>query len=37
MNDILKKIKTGEVSGVQLKERIIEKYDIDCELVELSN
>ena len=33
MNDILKKIKAGEVSGVQFKERILDKYDIACELV----
>ena len=33
MDDILKQIKTGEVSGVQFKERILDKYDIACELV----
>ena len=33
MDDILKKIKAGEVSGVQFKERILDKYDIACELV----
>ena len=33
MNDILKKIKAREVSGVQFKERILDKYDIACELV----
>ena len=33
MNDILKQIKAGEVSGVQFKERILDKYDIACELV----
>ena len=37
MNDILKQIKTGEVSGVQFKERILDKYDIACELVAFSN
>ena len=26
MNDILKQIKAGEVSGVQFKERILDKY-----------
>ena len=33
MNDILKQINAGEVSGVQFKERILDKYDIACELV----
>mgnify|MGYP000822910185 CR=1 FL=1 len=33
MDDILKPIKAGEVSGVQFKERILDKYDIACELV----
>ena len=33
MDDILKQIKAGEVSGVQFKERILDKYDIACELV----
>ena len=37
MNDILKQIKTGEVSGMQFKERILDKYDIACELVAFSN
>ena len=37
MDDILKQIKTGEVSGVQFKERILDKYDIACELVAFSN
>lgn len=32
MDDILKQIKAGEVSGVQFKERILDKYDIACEL-----
>jgi ATP-dependent DNA helicase RecG len=36
-NDILKQIKSGEVSGVQFKERISDKYDIGCELVAFSN
>ena len=33
MDDILKHIKAGEVSGVLFKERILDKYDIACELV----
>ena len=33
MDDILKHIKAGEVSGVLFKERILDKYDISCELV----
>ncbi len=37
MNDILKQINAGEVSGVQFKERILDKYDIACELVAFSN
>ena len=37
MNDMLKQIKAGEVSGVQFKERILDKYDIACELVAFSN
>ena len=37
MDDILKQIKVGEVSGMQFKERIFDKYDIGCELVALSN
>ena len=37
MDDILKQIKAGEVSGVQFKERILDKYDIGCELVAMSN
>ena len=37
MNDILKQIKAGEVSGMQFKERILDKYDIACELVAFSN
>ena len=36
-DDILKQLKTGEVSGVQFKERILDKYDIACELVAFSN
>ena len=32
MDDILKQIKAGEVSGMQFKERILDKYDIACEL-----
>ena len=37
MNDILKQINAGEVSGVQFRERILDKYDIACELVAFSN
>ena len=33
MDDILKQINAGEVSGMQFKERILDKYDIACELV----
>ena len=33
MDDILKQIKAGEVSGMQFNERILDKYDIACELV----
>ena len=36
-DDILKQLKAGEVSGVQFKERILDKYDIACELVAFSN
>ena len=36
MDDIQKQIKAGEVSGVQFKERILDKYDIACELVAFS-
>lgn len=37
MDDISKQIKADEVSGVQFKERILDKYDIACELVAFSN
>ena len=37
MDDILKQLNAGEVSGVQFKERILDKYDIACELVAFSN
>ena len=37
MNDMLKQINAGEVSGMQFKERILDKYDIACELVAFSN
>ena len=37
MDDISKQINAGEVSGVQFKERILDKYDIACELVAFSN
>ena len=36
-NDILEQINAGEVSGVQFKERALDKYDIGCELVAFSN
>lgn len=35
--DILELRKLGEVSKVQFKERILDKYDIGCELVAMSN
>ncbi len=37
MDDILKQVKVGEVTGVQFKERVIDRYDIGCELVAFSN
>ena len=37
MDDILKQINAGEVSGLQFMERILDKYDIACELVAFSN
>lgn len=37
IDDILKQIKAGEVSGVQFKERVVDRYDIGCELVAFSN
>lgn len=37
MDDILKQIRVGEVSGVQFKERVLDRYDIGCELVAFSN
>lgn len=37
MDDILEQIKAGEVSGVQFKERALDKYDIACEIVAFSN
>ena len=36
-DDILQQIKAGEDSGTQFKERILDRYDIGCELVALSN
>ena len=36
-NDILEQIKAGDVSGVQFKERAIDKYDIGCKLLAFSN
>lgn len=35
--DILQQIKLGEVSKVQFKERLLDNYDIGCELVAFSN
>lgn len=35
--DILRLRDLGEVSKVQFKERILDKYDIGCELVAMSN
>ncbi|WP_455666138.1 RNA-binding domain-containing protein [Phocaeicola sp.] len=35
--DILKLRDLGEVSKVQFKERVLDKYDIGCELVAMSN
>lgn len=35
--DIIQQIKSGEVSKVQFKERLLENYDIGCELVAFSN
>ena len=35
--DILQLRDRGEVSKVQFKERILDKYDIGCELVAMSN
>ena len=37
MNDILEQIKSGEASRIQFKERILDRYDIGCELVAFSN
>ena len=37
MDDILKQIKAGEVSGIQFKERVLNRYDVGCELVAFSN
>lgn len=37
IEDILKLRDLGEVSQVQFKERILDKYDIGCELVAMSN
>lgn len=37
IEDILKLRDLGEVSKVQFKERILDKYDIGCELVAMSN
>ena len=35
--DIIQQIKSGEVSRVQFKERLLDNYDIGCELVAFSN
>lgn len=35
--DIIQQIKSGEVSKVQFKERLLDNYDIGCELVAFSN
>lgn len=35
--DIIQQIKLGEVSKVQFKERLLDSYDIGCELVAFSN
>ena len=37
MNSILKQIKVGETSCIQFKERVLDKYDIGCEMVAFSN
>ena len=36
MNDILEQIKSEEASRIQFKERILDRYDIGCELVAFS-
>ena len=35
--DIIQQIKSGEVSKMQFKERLLDSYDIGCELVAFSN
>lgn len=35
--DIIRQIELGEVGKVQFKERLLDKYDIGCELVAFSN
>ena len=35
--DIIQQIKSGEISKVQFKERLLDNYDIGCELVAFSN
>ena len=35
--DIIQQIKSGEVSKMQFKERLLDNYDIGCELVAFSN
>lgn len=36
-DNILKQVKNGETSGMQFKERILDRYDIGCEMAALSN
>lgn len=35
--DIIQQINSGEVSKMQFKERLLDSYDIGCELVAFSN
>lgn len=35
--DIIQQVKSGEVSRVQFKERVLDNYDIGCEFVAFSN
>ena len=35
--EILKQIRLGEVTKVQFKERILDRYDIGCEMAAMSN
>lgn len=36
-DEIIEKIKLGEDSQVQFKERALDRYDIGCEMVAFSN